>query len=264
MATLDGNRVEPAQLQALALVNYGHFTAMRVEGAAVRGLSLHLDRLARDSRRLFDVELDPDRVRSFVRAAVVDVDTPVVVRVTVFDPDLAMGQPGDRARPRVLVTTRAAPSSLPAGLPGLRLRAAVFAREMPEVKHVGLLGSLYLRRAAQRAGADDVLFTSDDGHISEVATANIGFVDGERLVWPDAPRLPGVTMALINQVHGRDIANEPITRSRLATLDAAFVTNAAVGIRAVRTVDGVSWSPEEPAVLRLLRKQYAGIPFDSL
>lgn len=261
MATLDGTPVEPAQMQALALVNYGHFTSMRVEGGGVRGLSLHLDRLVRDCRRLFDVELDPDCVRSIVRAAIVHIDEPVVARVTVFDPGLAMGQPGASARPKVLVTTRAVPAPVSAGL---RLSSAVFARDMPEVKHVGLLGSLYQRRAAQRAGADDVLFISKNGHVSEVATSNIGFVDGERIIWPDAPVLPGVTMELINQAHEGVIANEPVTLLRLAALDAAFVTNAAAGIRAVRTADGVCWSEEEPAVLRLLRKQYADVPFDSL
>jgi branched-subunit amino acid aminotransferase/4-amino-4-deoxychorismate lyase len=64
MAELNGRPVERAQLQALALTNYGHFTTMRVEDGGVRGLSLHLDRLRTDCRALFDAEIDADRVRA--------------------------------------------------------------------------------------------------------------------------------------------------------------------------------------------------------
>ena len=255
--------MEPAALQALALVNYGHFTSMRVEAGAVRGLSLHLQRLVSDCRRLFDVELDPDRVRSVVRGTIGGSDEPVVARVTVFDPDLAMGHSGAQTRPRILVTSRPAPPPAP-GISGVRLRSAVFARDLPEVKHVGLMGSLHQRRLAQRSGADDVLFTSPDGQISEVATSNIGFAQGERLIWPDAPWLPGVTMALINQTPGVDIAREPVTLDRLSDFDAAFVTNAATGIRLVRAIDHRSWPDDEPAVLETVRKHYADVALEPL
>jgi branched-subunit amino acid aminotransferase/4-amino-4-deoxychorismate lyase len=263
VATLDGVPVEPAALQALALVNYGHFTSMRVEAGAVRGLTLHLQRLVGDCRRLFDSELDPDRVRSVVRAAIGGTEEPIVARVTVFDPDLQMGQPGTEPRPRILVTARAAPPPAP-GVSGVRLHSTVFARDLPEVKHVGLMGSLHQRRLAQRAGADDVLFTSPDGQISEVATSNIGFVQGERLIWPDAPWLPGVTMALINQTPGVDIGREPVTLTRLSDFDAAFVTNAATGIRLVRAIDHLSWPDDEPAVLETVRKHYAEVAAEHL
>ena len=40
------------QVKALALTNYGHFTSMLAEDGRVRGLSLHLQRLARDCRTI--------------------------------------------------------------------------------------------------------------------------------------------------------------------------------------------------------------------
>ena len=43
---IDGNVPADAQLRALALGGYGHFTAMQVRGRRVRGLDLHLSRLA--------------------------------------------------------------------------------------------------------------------------------------------------------------------------------------------------------------------------
>ena len=51
MAELNGAPITPEELQTLALINYGHFTSMRIEGGRVRGLSHHLERLARDCRR---------------------------------------------------------------------------------------------------------------------------------------------------------------------------------------------------------------------
>ena len=46
---LDGTPATADDLSALALYNYGHFTALRVEHGRVRGLALHLRRLADDS-----------------------------------------------------------------------------------------------------------------------------------------------------------------------------------------------------------------------
>src|SRR5919205_4398221 len=83
MAELDGLPADLDQIKSLALTNYGHFTSMRVEGLRARGLSLHLSRLVRDCRWLFDAEFDPERVRNLIRHAVAGVSGPFVVRVTV-------------------------------------------------------------------------------------------------------------------------------------------------------------------------------------
>src|SRR5437879_3311167 len=111
---LNGAPVTLDALKALALTNYGHFTSMLVDDHRVRGLSLHLRRLARDCRLLFDVELDTDRVRHFVRHALADAGQPTVARVTVYDPMLEMGSIGADADPHILVTTRAASAGEPA------------------------------------------------------------------------------------------------------------------------------------------------------
>lgn len=260
MAELDGAPADLDQIQVLALINYGHYTSMRVEDQRVRGLARHLGRLRRDCRRLFDADLDPDRIRHFIRHALTGTSRSVVVRVTVFDPALELGHPGADAQPRVLVTTRPAPQ-IP--LPALSLQSAVYRREMPEVKHVGLFGALRHRRIAQRHGFDDVLFTGTDTTIAEAATSNIGIIDGGRIVWPQADCLPGVTMKLINRARDGRVATAPVTLGQLADVDAVFVTNAAVGIRPVRAVDDIQCSDEHP-VLDVLRRAYTGIPAERL
>jgi branched-subunit amino acid aminotransferase/4-amino-4-deoxychorismate lyase len=229
---------------------------MRVDGQRVRGLTLHLERLRRDCRRIFDADLDPDRVRHLVRHTLADTAGSVLVRVTVFDPDLALGRPGADAQPQLMVTTRPAAT---APLPALRLQSAPHCRELPEVKHVGLFGALRWRRVTQRNGFDDALFTDAEAAISEAATSNIGFVDGERIVWPQADCLAGVTMRLINEARQTDATTAPVTLSDLAGVDAVFATNAAVGVRSVSAVDGIQWVDDHP-VLDILRRQYAGIP----
>ncbi|MGW5456221.1 aminotransferase class IV [Nocardia sp. NPDC003979] len=112
---------------------------MRVErGGTVRGLSLHLTRLTRDCREVFATDIDTDLVRRLVRDAVGEVKEPMVARVTVFDPRLELGRPVAAADPQILVTSRKAPTT-PLG--PLSLQSAVYARDLPRVKHVGLFGS---------------------------------------------------------------------------------------------------------------------------
>jgi branched-subunit amino acid aminotransferase/4-amino-4-deoxychorismate lyase len=252
-ATLD-------QVTVLALTNYGHFTSMLVEDGSVRGLSLHMQRLTRDCRVLFDVDLDTDHVRHYIRHALTAAAPRTVARVTVYDPTLDLGKIGSDAVPHILVTTRPAPSGTPAAL---RLQAASYRREMPAVKHIGLFGALRCRRTAQREGYDDVLFLNPDGTISEITTSNIGFVREGQTIWPRSELLAGVTMALLNQALDEPIHTEPITLSDLPTMEFTFATNAATGIRSVAAVDDQPLPTDHP-VLKQLRDLYADIPAEQL
>ncbi|MFR9731367.1 aminotransferase class IV family protein [Saccharopolyspora sp. MS10] len=257
---LNGSPVRPEHLEVLALTNYGHFTSMLVEGGRVRGLHLHLRRLAGDCRALFGVELDEERVRDHLRRVVSDVDCPVVARVTIHDPALDLGSIGADAEPAVLVTTRPAPRGAPAPL---RLRSVPHRREEPSIKHVGLFGAMRHRRLARRAGFDDVLFRNLDGTVSELATSNIGFVRGDRIVWPRAEVLPGVTMALLRDALGEPDVEEPLTLADLAGTEAAFATNAATGIRPIRSADDVVWPTAHPGLTEL-RERYEEIPGEAV
>jgi branched-subunit amino acid aminotransferase/4-amino-4-deoxychorismate lyase len=257
MAELNGNPIRPEELQALALTNYGHFTSMRVEQGRVRGLSLHLERLARDCRAVFGVDLDVERVREFARPAA-PASGSGVIRVTVFDPDLEMGHIGADAHPHILVTARAAG---PLPLPPLRVRSVVYTRDMPAVKSVGLFGSLHHRRDAQRAGYDDALFVDGQSVISEGGTWNVGFIKGDQVIWPDAECLVGTTMELLQQMHGYTTA--PVRLADVADFDAAFATNVAIGVRAISAVDDRALPATHP-LMEQLRNEYTALPGDLL
>ncbi|WP_017627797.1 aminotransferase class IV [Nocardiopsis chromatogenes] len=260
MMLLDGRPVTAEELAPLALYGYGHFTTMRVEGARVRGLSLHLDRLEADCATLMGATLDRDGIRGRVREAADRSDGPVVVRVTVFDPDLELGLPARPARPRMLVSTRAAPA-VPA--PPLSLATRAHERELPAVKTSSLAGALHGRRAAQLGGHDDVLFVDRTGRATEGATWNIGFVRGDEVLWPEGDVLQGTTMRLLDGTGGATHRTVPVPVEAVPEMDGAFITNAAVGVRPVSAVDGHTFTDRPPLVERL-RTAYEEIPGEAV
>ncbi|MGG2460925.1 aminotransferase class IV [Streptomyces sp. RGM 3693] len=259
MDYLNGEPVGVDELKALALTNFGHFTTLRIDDGRVKGLSLHLDRLDADCRTVFDAALDQERVRSLIRQAVGGRTGSLAVRVTVFDPGLGVARPGADAEPHLLVTCRpVGDASSP-----LRVTTVAYQRDMPEVKHVGLFGQLAARRTAQRAGFDDALFTEPDTtFVAEGATWNVGFIDArERVVWPAAKVLPGVTMRLLQAAHPWEQRAVPL--AELPEMRAAFATNAAIGVRALAAVDDVPLDPEH-RMLDVLRRRYLDLSDDRL
>ncbi|GAA2014449.1 aminotransferase class IV family protein [Nocardiopsis rhodophaea] len=259
MGYLNGAPVDVTALKALAFSNFGHFTTMRVTEGRIRGLSLHLDRLVRDCRAVFDTDLDRERILELIRQGVRERSGVFITRVTVFDPQLDIGHP-DISHPQILVTHRSAPTM---HLPPLHVQTVAYQREMPEIKHVGLFGQLAARRAVQRRGFDDALFTDpSSGAISEGVTWNIGFVDErDRVVWPKAAMLPGVTMRLLHDVY--DSLAEPMVFDDLRHVRAAFATNSSVGVRPIRAVGDVELEVDHP-VLTELRQRYETVPDDPI
>ncbi|MEV7499805.1 aminotransferase class IV family protein [Streptomyces sp. NPDC093018] len=260
MVTLDGKPVSVDDLLPLALTNVGHFTSMRVDSdGSIRGLTLHLERLARDCKIVWRAALNTDRVREFVRQALKGQTLPCVVRVTVYDPKIEMGHPAEANEPHVLVSVRGAGALPPAPL---RAQSLVYERDLPQVKHIGLFGALRTRGAAQRADFDDALFVGRDGFVSEGGTWNVAFVDREgTVVWPDAPVLPGVTMALLRQQAEHRTAT--VTLDQAKSMAAAFATNTSIGVRALAAIDDTEFPVDHP-VLRQLQEAYLSIPGETL
>lgn len=251
MNELDGRPVDPALLEKLALVGYGHFTSMRIDDLRVRGLARHLERLVRDCRTVFGEDLSPQRVQEYVRKAVDGTTGALVARVTVFDPGLELGRPADNGRPSVLVTTRSAGAIPP---PPLRVAPVHYERDLPQVKHIGLFGALHARRQAQLVGADDALFHDSAGIISEGGTWNVGLIRDGQVLWPAANVLPGVTMALLQQSDHKHVSAD-ISLDEARTAQAAFATNTTIGVRAISAIGDTELPTEDP-MLRELQDAY--------
>lgn len=241
-----GNRIEingraPRidELAFLAQVNYGHFTSMQVRDRSVRGLGLHLQRLANATRDLFGSELDIDQVRRWIRQ-ILDED-PVSLRITVFSQALDRSFLERPVPADVLIAT--SPARAPRTQP-LRLLSIRHERAVPQIKHVGTFGLFHHWRQARLAGFDDVVFTTVDGEISEGSIWNIGFWDGKRLIWPSAPALPGITMQLLDvrlRANGFETVVRPVFQDQLEGFRCAFTMNSGSVGPMIASIDSQSF-----------------------
>ncbi|MBZ0223331.1 MAG: aminotransferase class IV [Dokdonella sp.] len=244
---------EAAPLEALAHLagnNYGHFTAAQARGGRIQGLSLHLDRLQAATRELFGNDLDLDLLRGWLRALLGGQDASV--RISVFSLGFDRDHPAQAAKPDVLITL-APPRGLQTG--PLRTCSVPYDRDSPHIKHLGSFGLFNQRRLAQLRGFDDALFVTADGHVAEGTIWNVGFREGEDILWPAAPMLEGISMQLLKAGLARiGVAQTTrvITRAELPQLRSAFFTNSACAAMPIACIDEVGFdlADDLPALLR--------------
>jgi branched-subunit amino acid aminotransferase/4-amino-4-deoxychorismate lyase len=250
---VDGRRPTADDLLPFALANDGHFTAMQVRDGAARGVDRHLARLSAAHHRLYGVGLDTTRLRELMREAVRE-HPDCSLRVTVAQP---AGGP-----PRILTVVRPA-SDLAAG--PAALRSTVWARGIPEVKHVGTFPQIQLARDAARAGYHDALLVTATGEVGETTIANIAFLRGEEVVWPAAPSLRGITQELLIEAlpgHGYRTTIEPVRLADVGRFDAAVLSNS-IGVAPVDRIDDHRYSDATSAA-RALDDVYRSIPAQPL
>lgn len=246
---IDGHTPTEAEYRSLLVGQYGHFTAMQVRGGRTRGLDQHLARLMAANREMFDAELDPDLVRARIRHALGE-DTEASVRVL-------MVSPADDA-PFMIVTVR--PPG-PAPDPPHTMRSVPYLRQLPHLKQVGGgFGQAYYQKVARRAGFAEALFTGPDGVIAEGAITNIGFVDGDVIVWPDTPHLAGITMQVLRAHPDLRHRSATVRLSDLGSYQSVFISNAR-GIVPVGRIDDRELPIDEPFMKTVLAA-YDAVPWD--
>jgi branched-subunit amino acid aminotransferase/4-amino-4-deoxychorismate lyase len=248
---INGRIATAGELSALALNGYGHFTAMQVRDGRVRGLDLHVDRLAAANREMFGAALDGGHVRDLIRHALGAQVRDASVRVIVQ-------KPVEQEPPWVTVTVRP-----PAGpLPDSRLQSVPYQRSVAHIKHTGDFGQMYYGRLAERNGFDEALLTGPDGLVSEGSITNIGFFDGAAVVWPAAAMLAGITMQLVRARLTLPQVHRPVRVADLGSFTAAFITNSH-GVAAVTEVDGRGL-PADTAFTGMLKDCYESVPWDEI
>ena len=228
---------------------------MQVRGRQTLGMDFHLVRLEDATRELFGVGLDGDRVRDYIRHALADDTADASVRVNVF-------RPGTDDDVSVVVSVRPPASAPPEPQ---SLQTVEYGRPVAHIKHAGGFGQSYYRGLANANGFDEALFVGADGSISEGSITNIGFIDGDAIVWPDAPALRGIMM----QVLQRELTSanvpwryEAVHVSDLAAVDGAFVTNSH-GMATVARIDDLSL-PTDAELMRTAKQLLAAAPFDPI
>lgn len=256
-AWIDGHPASAEALRALALGNYGHFSTMQVRGRAVQGFDLHLRRLREATRELFDCDLAPERVRVECRRALQAADiADCTLRTTVFAPGY---DPVPGATPAELpILVAILPPRQPAGA-APRVKTFRYRRAAPHLKHVGTFPLFHHRRLAARDGYDDALFVDEDGRVLEGSVWNVGFRDGNGVVWPDAPALRGVTERLLRAGLadvGVPQVVRPVALREAGGFDGAFAINSR-GLQAIAGIDEVRYGVE-PAFMGMLADVLSG------
>ena len=206
-AFVDGEPATAAALIRFARSSYGHFTTMQVRAGAVRGLGLHLARLDEATRQLFDTSLDLALLREHMRAALTG-SPDAAIRISIGARNYSAQAMPSPAQIETLVLV-----DLPASGRTTPTRLATFehVRHLPQLKHRGNFDLFELRRRALTQGFDDALLLTPEGHIAEGATFNVGFFQGESLIWPLAPQLEGTSLRLLQQAQ-EDLGGQNLMR----------------------------------------------------
>ena len=102
---------------------------------------------------------------------------------------------------------------------------------------------VYARLEARRAGADEAVFLTIDGHLSEATTANLFLLRGDELATPAlaCAILPGTTRSWIlgwAAANGLRPVEGWLTTRDLAEADEAFLSSSVAGILPVTRFDG--------------------------
>jgi branched-subunit amino acid aminotransferase/4-amino-4-deoxychorismate lyase len=250
---IEGSPVSPADQADPATLRQGHFTAMQVRNRRARGVELHCRRLDAATRELYGIGLDSERVRDRIRHALADDIVDASVRVYVVP---------SGAQPTIIVTVKP-----PGGVaPGpQRLQSVAYQRPLAHLKQLGHVGQRHAGQLARANGFDDALLVAPDGRMAETATANIGFLAGSTLVWPDAPLLRGITMQLLERALAeRDVPSRraPLRLADAASYDAVILSNAR-GIAVVGQIDEVA-VPVDAERVRALTDIYEAVEWDTI
>lgn len=248
---IDGRPAGAADLGHFVLSNYGAFTSMQVEDGGVRGLDLHLARLETEAVELFGHAVPEALLRERMRLAVDGRSGRFSLRVNLFSDAVSLRAPEAVVEPRILTTL--SPPASPLTTP-LRLQSQVYAREVAHLKHAATFGLTRARRQAVLAGFDDALFVDAEGRISEGSIWNIGFIQDDTVVWPEAPMLAGTGQALLQRgMESLGLTNikRPVFLADLPSFDAAFICNSATPACAAATIDDQQFGPADALIARL-------------
>ena len=260
---LDG-RILPADGPHISVFDRGFqlgdgvFETLRVRGARPTELAEHVARLHRSAAGL-DIALPPDvgatladGIAALLAADGLDgPDGDASVRITVSrGPFRGRGllPPAEVVEPTIAIQAwPVVPPPADHLERGLHLTASAVRRDpaspLVSLKTTSRADYVFARIEARRAGADDALFLTIDGHLSEGTTANIFLVRAGELATPslDCAILPGTTRswllawgarAGLRPVEGR------LTPADLAAADEAFLSSSVAGILPVTRFEG--------------------------
>jgi branched-chain amino acid aminotransferase len=260
---VDG-RIEPAEAAVLTAFDRGFqlgdgvFETLRAGGGRPTELSEHVARMRRSATGL-SIAL-PDDLETLLARAIDELlgveglagpDGDASVRITVSrGPFFGRGllPPDEHPTPTIVVQAWPVPPTPVSHLErGLHLIASAVRRD-PEnplnaLKTISRADYVYARIEARAAGADDALFLTIDGYLSEATSANVFLVRDDELATPAlaCAILPGTTRDWILRWGGSvglDVSEGLLTTRDLYDADEAFLSSSVAGILPVTRFAG--------------------------
>lgn len=234
------------------LLGDGLFETLLWSDGVLRRFNAHAGRMTRGCRTLGLPAPDPDEMRRAAMAAIERAGLAgarAAVRLT------WTAGPGGRgldrpATPSPMLLASAAPAPPAAGPAGLWTSAVRRNEGSPasRLKSLSYLDSVLARREAVAEGADEALMLNNRGEAACAAAANLFWFDEAGLVTPalDCGVLEGTTRTLVLAAArslGLPAREARVLRPALAAAKGLFLTNALIGLRPVRRLDG---RPAEP------------------
>ena len=244
---VNGREADQAAVSLLDHEGWGHFTAMQVRGGRTRGLGLHLSRLAAAHHEVYGLALSGPEVRARIRHALGG------------RPDASVRVYGYWAG---LIVTVREPQDTPDRPHSLT--AVQFQRPLARLKHVGSWGQ-GLFDEALAGGFDEGLLVDQTGRISEGTITNVGFWRDGMVIWPEAPKLDGITMLVLRRqltAAGIRLAEEPVCVHDLAGYDGMILCNAR-GWAPVSRVDDLM-IPQDEAFAGVIAAAIDSCPWDEI
>ena len=245
---VNGREADQAAVSLLDHEGWGHFTAMQVRGGGARGLDLHLSRLEAAHQEVYGRTLGGQEVCARIRHALggrLDAS----VRVYGYWAGLIVTVREPQETPR-------RPHSM---------TAVQFQRPLARLKHVGSWGQGRFGQIAAAAGFDEGLLVDETGRISEGTITNVGFWRDGRVIWPDAPKLDGITMLLLRRqltAAGVGQAEEPVRVQDLTGYDGMILCNSR-GWAPVSRVDDLM-IPQDEAFTGVIAAAIDACPWDEI
>ncbi len=164
--------------------------------------------------------------------------------------------PPDVVQPRLIATAQAwTPARDAARLVTVTIRRNPFS-PASAFKTLSYADNVLALREARAKGGDEALMLDVFGRISCASAANIFFLRNQRILTPplSAGALPGVTRARVLALLGRmglKLTEDAGGPESLVGVEAAFLTNALIGVRPIARIDDLTFQADHPLAARL-------------
>ncbi len=263
---INGAPARVEDLRLLVQTNYGHFSAMRVE-ERLRARPRPASGTTRTLRRAncSAAALERERVRGYLRHAIgAEPRAAVAAREYLFARAESRSARSLPVPPDVLVTRcpRVAAVNHAHAPEDLRTTRAIWRRSsMSALFHFSTIAGWRSRPVSTMRCSSTTSAAS-----AKVRSGISASPTRSGIVWPDAPRLTGVSMQLLQQGMARcgvPSALRAIRLDDLAACRSAFFSNASVPMRPIASIDAVEFAIDE-ALLENLRQCYESNPWQRI